>query len=158
MKRKRIKKLVYEGLGFPIVLKNVPTIEVQGETIPDINYNLLQKTVLLSLCYKPTPLTGNEIQFIRKYFEITLVEFGKKFGYSHVAVIKWEKHANHFAKIEPTTDICIRLFVFSQLSNKSTAFKHLYDNFDVMQLVKYRNQSSVDLLAINLEEDTKMVI
>lgn len=113
MKKKRIKKFIYEGLGFPIVLKNVPMIEMYGEQIPDIDYNALQKVVLLSLCHKPMPLTGNEIKFIRKYFEMTLIEFGKKFGCSHAAVIKWEKHGNRFAKIEPTSDVCIRLSIFS---------------------------------------------
>ncbi len=109
MKIKRIKKFTYEGLGFPIILKNVPVIKMQGEEVLDIDFNALQRTVLLTLCRKDCPLTGNEIKFIRKYFEMTLTEFGVKFGCSHSTVLKWEKQENHFAKIEPTTDICIRL-------------------------------------------------
>ena len=157
MKKKKIKKFVYEGLGFPIVLKNVPLIEMHGEMIPDIDYNDLQKTVLLHLCHKSIPLTGNEIKFVRKYLEMTLAEFGRKFGCSHVAVLKWEKHGNRFAKIEPTTDICIRLFVFSHLSNKGNAFRRLYDELDIMQLIKHRNQSEQDMLAIDIQEGLKMV-
>lgn len=158
MKKKKIKKFIYEGLGFPVVLKNVPTIEMYGEMIPDIDYNQLQKIVLLNLCHKPTPLTGSEIQFIRKFFEMTLADFGKQFGCSHVAVIKWEKFGSRFAKIEPTTDVCIRLFVFSHLNGKSSAFKQLYDNLDIMELLKCRNQTAQDIIAIDIEEDMGMVI
>jgi transcriptional regulator with XRE-family HTH domain len=155
MKKKKIKKFIYEGLGFPIVLENVPIINFHGETVPDIDYNQLQKAVLLHLCHKSSPLTGNEIKFIRKYFEMTLAEFGKKFGCSHVAVIKWEKFGNKFAKIEPTTDICIRLFVFSQLNTKDSAFRRLYDELDITELLKYRNQARDSMLEIDLQDVLK---
>lgn len=157
MKKKKIKKFIYEGLGFPIVLKNVPVIEIRGEKILDINFNGLQKAVLLSLCHKPMPLTGNEIKFVRKYFQLTLAEFGEKFGCSHPAVIKWEKHGNRFAKIEPTTDVCIRLFIFSHLNGKSNAFKKLYDELDIMQLMKHRNKIVHDMLSIDVDEELKLV-
>ncbi len=150
MKKKKIKKFVYEGLGFPIILKNVSVIEMHGEAVPDINFNQLQKTVILKLCHKSTPLTGNEVRFIRAYLEMTLAQFGEKFGCSHAAVIKWEKHSNRFAKIEPTTEICIRLFIFSHLNNKSNAFKQFYDELDISEFVKYRNQVTNDMLAIDL--------
>ena len=35
MTKKKIKKFVYGGLGFPIVLRNVPTIEMLGEEVLD---------------------------------------------------------------------------------------------------------------------------
>jgi hypothetical protein len=158
MKKKKIKKFIYEGLGFPIVLKNISVIEMLGEEVLDIDFNALQKTVLLSLCRKEMPLTGNEISFIRKYFEMTSTEFGMKFGCSHAAVLKWEKYENHFAKIEPTTDICIRLFIFSHISRRSGAFKQLYDDLDIGQLVKNRRQESSYLLAIDMDEDLEMVV
>ncbi len=156
MKKKKIKKFIYEGLGFPIILRNVPVVEMLGEEILDIDFNALQKTVLLSLCHKDSPLTGSEIKFIRKYFELTLVEFGLKFGCSHSAVLKWEKYENHFAKIEVTTDVCIRLFIFSQLNRKSGAFKQLYDELDINQLVKNRKQESSNILDIDMKEELGM--
>lgn len=157
MKKKKIKKLVYKGLGFPVILKNVPFIKIHGEMVPDIDFNDLQKVVLLNLCYKSAPLTGNEIKFIRKYFEMTLTEFGKNFGCSHVAVLKWEKHDNNFAKIEPTTDVYIRLFILSRLNCKSKAFKQLYDELDIVQFAKCFNHVMHNVLSIDIEEKTKMV-
>lgn len=157
MKNKKIKRFTYEGLGFPVILKNVPVVVMQGEEVLDVDYNALQKTVLLNLCRKDSPLTGNEIKFIRRYFEMTLAGFGVEFGCSHAAVLKWEKHENCFAKIEPTTDVCIRLFIFSHISRKSVAFKQLYDELDIRQLVKNRKQETC-ILAIDMEEELKMVV
>lgn len=159
MKKKQLKKFIYSGLGFPIILKNVPIIEVQGELVPNINYNALQKVVLLYLCHKSTPMTGNEIRFIREYFEMTLAEFGIKFGCSHVAVLKWEKFGNHFAKIEPTTDVCVRLFILSQLNCKSVIFKQVYDELDIQKLAKYQKSKTVyDAIAIDIEEEQKIAV
>ena len=158
MRRKKIKKFIYEGLGFPVILKNVPVIKMQGEEVLDIDFNALQKVVLLILCRKDSSLTGNEIKFIRKYFEMTSTEFGMKFGCSHSAVLKWEKYENHFAKIEPTTDICIRLFIFSRISKRSGAFKELYDALDIERLVKNRTQAVSYVLSVDLEEDLGMVV
>ena len=157
MKKKIRKRFVYEGLGFPIILKNISIIKKHGEIIPDIDFNRLQKIVLLNLCHKNEPLTGNEIRFIRKFFEMTLTEFGKNFGCSHAAVMKWEKYGNRFAKIEPTTDVYIRLFVFSHLNRKNNAFKELYEHLDIMQLLKHRNQITHVILVIDVKEKLKMV-
>ena len=71
MKQKVIKKYIFEGLGFPIVLINVPMRMMIGEWVLDIDLNLLQKNVLDALIHKSVPLTGAEVRFIRKYFELT---------------------------------------------------------------------------------------
>ena len=161
MKNKVLKKYTFQGLGFPVVLKNVPTIRIRGEICPDINYNELQKAVLFHLCHKQTPLTGNEIKFIRSYFEMTLIAFGEKFGVSHVAVLKWEKRKNWYAKIEPTTDLCIRLFVSSHMRFTGAAFMRLYNEIDVPKLARFHKQSDksqMKPLAIDLHEDLKMAV
>ncbi|HSX03639.1 MAG TPA: hypothetical protein VLG76_02815 [Rhabdochlamydiaceae bacterium] len=94
MRKKYAKKFVYEGLGFPVVLTNVRLVEKRGVCTPEIDYNKFQKHVLLALSLKTSPLTGNEIHFIRTYFEMTLENFGKQFGVTHVAVLNWEKTVN----------------------------------------------------------------
>lgn len=159
MKNKILKKYTYEGLGFPVLLKNVPTLRIRGEVVLDINYNDLQKAVLLHLCYKPVPLTGSEIKFIRAYLEMTLSEFGTQFGVSHVAVLKWEKRGNYYAKLETTTDVCIRLFIFSHLRSSGSAFRKLYDEIDIPKLAKYQKghiEAKIKTIAIDLQEDLKM--
>jgi len=159
MKKKILKRYVYEGLGFPVVLKNVPTILIRGELTPDIDYNALQKAVLILLCYKRAPLTGNEVKFIRKYFEMNLTEFGAEFGCSHAAVMKWEKFGNRFAKIGPATDVCIRLFSIYRLHCKSSAFKELYDRIKIQELAKCQKKPShFEPFAIDMSEDLEMAV
>ncbi len=160
MKTKILKRYVFEGLGFPVLLRNVPTVLIRGELVPDINYNTLQKTVLLQLCHKQSPLTGNEIKFIRKYFELTLTEFGEKFGFSHVSILKWEKRGNRYASLEPTTDVCIRLFVFSHLRSNGNAFRQLYNDLDIPKLAKIQKghlSTTAKPIAIDLQDDIKIV-
>lgn len=45
--------------------------KIRGVWTPDINYNELEKALLLALASKQTRLTGGEISFIRKYFEMS---------------------------------------------------------------------------------------
>ncbi|MCX6990534.1 MAG: hypothetical protein NTX49_05665 [Chlamydiae bacterium] len=149
---KEIERSLFEGLGFPIFLKNIPVIEIHGEEILDIDFNQLQKTVLLSLCYKPLPLSGSQIKYIRKYFEMTRSEFGEKFGYSEAAVIKWEKSSGNFAKMDLTTDECIRLFIFRKMDGRSDAFKEFYDELDIRRIVKNQKELADKMLSIDLRK------
>jgi transcriptional regulator with XRE-family HTH domain len=115
MKKKIQNKFVDYGCGFPVLLRHVPMVEYQGMWTPCINYNELEKAVLLMLCYKPTKLTGNEIRFIRLYFEMTLQIFAKRFGVRHPTVIKWENFKDDPTNMMLGTEKDIRLFVISQL-------------------------------------------
>lgn len=137
MKHKIQKSFTYEGLGFPIHLTNVPLVEVRGEFILDINFNHLQKAVLLHLCHKKTPLTGNEVKFIRKYFSLTKTAFGQLFGYSHSAVLKWENQEDSIARMAPTTEIYLRLHILEFLKGNARKFKELYDEIRIPQLAEY---------------------
>src|SRR5437016_2331627 len=87
----KIESFIYEGLGFPIRLFNVPMKKVFGEWAMDINFNVLQKNVLFMLARKPTPLSGNELRFIMGYLEMSTREFANLFDVTHVAVLKWLK-------------------------------------------------------------------
>ncbi len=59
------KEILYEGLGFPIVLKNVPMIELRGVWTLDVDLNILQKAASLALAHHLTDLTGNQVRYIR---------------------------------------------------------------------------------------------
>jgi DNA-binding transcriptional regulator YiaG len=140
MKHKIEKSYIFEGLGFPVHLTNVPMIEARGEFILDIDFNKLQKAVLLHLCHKKTPLTGSEVKFIRKYFSLTTVDFGLLFGYSHSAILKWENQEDNIARIAPTTEIYLRLYILEFLKKGAEDFKDLYDEIRIPQLAKYLKQ------------------
>lgn len=115
MERKIERQFVDYGCGFPIVLLNVPMIKLHGKWVPDVDYNMLEKSVLFDLCHKPSKLTGNEIRFIRLYFEMTLQAFAKRFGVQHPTVVKWEKFKDAPSNMTLGTEKDIRLFVIKQL-------------------------------------------
>lgn len=137
MKHKIKKLYIYEGLGFPVHLTNVPMVEIRGEFILDIDFNNLQKAVLLHLCHKKTPLTGSEVKFIRKYFSLTTTAFAELFGHSHSAVLKWENQEDGFARITPTTEIYLRLTILEFLHKKAADFRDLYHEIKIPELAEY---------------------
>lgn len=140
MKKKSVAKFEYDGLGFPIILLNFPLANVRGIQVPDIDYNQLQRNVLLAICRKPLPLTGNEIRFIRQYMQMTYSEFAHSFGVTHASVIHWEKSKNMFAKVLPTTELCIRLCILDVLHAKNKLFRETFRNFNYHELKVQKNQ------------------
>lgn len=141
MEKKRAKKFRYEGLGFPIILLDVPMIKVRDIWTPAIDFNELQKVVLVELCDMSFPLSGNQVHFIRTYFEMTLDAFGKHFGVTHVAVINWEKTKNKLAKINPSLELLIRLFILEKLKINNQIFRDIFREFNIQQIMKARNTS-----------------
>ena len=126
MERKIQKTFIDHGLGFPITLLNVPMIKIRGQWTPDIDYNALTKEVLLILSQKPVRLTGDEVKFLRLYFEMTLERFAKRFSVSHAAVIKWEKCQDEPTKMSWAMEKDLRLFVIFNLLGKPKKLAELY--------------------------------
>ena len=139
-KNTKAKIFEYDGLGFPITLLNFPLIEVRGVLVPNIDYNVLQKNVLFALSRKPHPLTGNEVRFIRQYLQMTYTEFANRFGVTHASVIHWEKSKNTFAKIQPTTELCIRLCILDIIHAKNKLFRDTFRNFNYLDFKSQKNQ------------------
>lgn len=125
-KTKIQKKYIDYSLGFPIVLLNAPMIKVRGEWVLKINYNDFQNNVLSFLARKNSKLTGDELQFIRKHFQMTTRKFGKRFSVKHTAVIKWAKAAREITNMSWTTEKDIRLFILDELKNGARDFQKLY--------------------------------
>ncbi len=46
METKKTKRFIYEGLGFPVILKNITMVKKRGVWTPFIDYNKLQKEVI----------------------------------------------------------------------------------------------------------------
>ena len=151
MKDRKRETFIFRGLGFPIKLVNVPMRKMVGEWVLDIDFDHFQLTVLHVLLEKPAPLNGNELRFIRKYLDISTTEFGKIFGVSHVAVIKWEKGT----RANPSTDVCIRLYMFDHLAKtKDKDFRKFYHKISLEELVKNRNEKAAPIV-INVFEELK---
>lgn len=153
MKKNRNNKItIYEGLGFPIKLVNVPTKVVLGETVLDINLGKFQRDVLHLVIYKNQSLAPAEIRFIRKYFEMTSTAFGKAFGVTHAAVLKWESGQG---RLPPTTELCIRLFVLDRLRAKNDEFGRLYHKIPLESLMERQKEPCDDNL-LEFHADQKL--
>jgi len=136
MKKSKDRKtdtFIYKGLGIPVKLINVPMKKAAGKWCIDIDMNKLMLVVLQEIIHKPTALTGDELCYIRTYLEMTTTEFGKVFGVSHVAVLKWESEQN---RISPPLELCIRLHVLNHLHVKDKEFRALYNDIDLQRLAK----------------------
>jgi DNA-binding transcriptional regulator YiaG len=149
MKQKKRDTLVYEGLGFPIRLINVPMKRVFGEWAIDIDFNALQIAVLHSLARKPTSLTGSEIRFIMDYFEMASRDFAKLFGVTHAAVLKWEKEES---KMNPSTEVYLRLYLLNHLKVSDKEFRKQYLKISPENLIhsigeNYHLEIDVDKIA-----------
>lgn len=138
-KETKIESFVYEGLGFPIRLINVPMRKVFGEWVMDINFNFLQKIVLHMLARKPNPLSGDELRFIMGYLEMPTRGFAKLFDVTHVAVLKWLKED---AKMNPNTEICLRLYLLDYLGVTDKEFRKLYVKIREKHLVDFEGESN----------------
>lgn len=75
----------------------------------DVDLNLLQKVVLLTLAHHPSEITGNQIRFVRNGLGLTQTELGKLFGVTHPAVVKWEKTSDKGSKMNLTTQRNLKL-------------------------------------------------
>ena len=157
MKGRNRKKetFIFNGLGFPIKLINVPMKKVCGEWCIDINMNKLMIVALEALARKPVALTNDELSFIRSYLQMTTTEFGKAFGISHVAVLKWESGEN---RISPALDLCIRLYILDHLHAKDAKFRAIYKELSLEQLSK-KEKGKIHPLAVDATtEDLKIAL
>lgn len=129
--KKKIQK-VYEGhgFGFPVVLLNVPMIQVRGEWLPDVNQNKLSEIVLGALIHKPYRLTGNEVHFIRIFLGMTLEQFAKRLDVTHPAVLKWEKKQTEPTGMIWSTEKDIRLFGLTKLQKHKNDFLSAYHELE----------------------------
>jgi len=148
MEKKKVKKFIYEGLGFPLILMDVTMVKKRDVWTPAIDYNKLQKEVLLALSHKPFSLTGNEIYFIRGYFEMTLEKFGNQFGVTHAAVLNWEKMGNKSAKINATTELCIRLFILEKLKINNQIFRDTFREFNMQGIAREQKEKITKPLSL----------
>jgi DNA-binding transcriptional regulator YiaG len=109
-------------------------IELRGASALDIDLNILQKVVLLALAHHPSDLTGNQIRFIRNWLTFTQTEFGKLFGVTHSAVVKWEKTGNKGSKMNLTTQRDLRLWLLDRLLAKEEDFRKA---FQIVHMTDY---------------------
>ena len=152
MKDHKTETRIFNGLGFPVKLIDVPMKKMLGEWTMDIDFTALQLVALRALAYKPVPLTKEELKFIRKFLVMTTTQFGKIFGVTHVAVLQWESGKR---RLSPSLELCIRLYILDHLHAKDKEFRNLYSKISLEELSKKRSEKIVPL-EINALEDLKI--
>ena len=152
---KIVKRFMYEDLGVPIVILNAPFKKIFGMWVLDINLNELQKSLLNALIRKSESLTGKELRFIRKYFEMTTSEFGTLLGVTHAAVLKWESDKSH---MPPTTEKCVRLYAYDRLKAKNDEFRKFYSQISIENLAKCQKNRHARRIKIDASDKALVLV
>lgn len=109
------KEYIDLRFGFPVHLLDVPMKELRGEAVPMVNGKFLRFAVLSALVFKPGPLNGHEVRFIRLWLEKTLVAFGQELGLTHAAIKKWESMGDKPTGTNRINDFYMRFLILEKL-------------------------------------------
>lgn len=127
MKMKIEKNYTYTGLGFPVELEKVEMVLLGNEWCPKVDVKKVADEVIKQLAIKDTPLTGNEVHFIRTHLGMSLRDFAKDVVHeTHVAVTKWENFEDKPTKMNTNTEIVIRNFIIEKTSSTSEKKSRFY--------------------------------
>jgi DNA-binding transcriptional regulator YiaG len=107
-----MKKITYNGLGFPIILKGVKTRKFRGEILPDINHRELEDLVFKTLLWLPAHFSGAHLAFVRSYMGLSQKEFATMLGLkTHATISGWELKKNKATGMLGTTEVVVRLLM-----------------------------------------------
>ena len=119
-----VDKYIYEGLGFPLELKNVEMVQVKNFdlpletiTIPRINIREVSDQAIQVLLAQPAELTGNQIGFIRVYFAISEAELAASLNRKKEDVVKWENSEKSTASMGAETEALLKQHIREALKN-----------------------------------------
>ncbi len=107
--------VLFQELGFPIMLVDPPMVQVRGETLPDINMADLQAAVFGLLVAKPSRLTGDEVKFIRKFLRLRQADLAEVLNMAnHSVVSQWESRQADSAGMDYNTEVLLRIWMASK--------------------------------------------
>lgn len=107
-----MKKIRYNGLGFPIDLMGVKTRKFRGEILPDINHRELEDQVFKTLLWLPAHFSGAHLSFVRGYMGLSQKDFATILGLkTHATISGWETKRNKATGMQGTAEVVIRLLM-----------------------------------------------
>lgn len=107
--------LMYQELGFPILLINPPMVTVRGQQVPDVNLRELQELVFHLLVAKPARFTGAEVRFVRKHLRLRQADLAEVLNMAnHTVVSQWESREDSPAGMDYNTEVVLRLWMASK--------------------------------------------
>ncbi len=125
-----MRSIIYKGLGFPINLKGVKTLEFRGEILPDINHRELEDLVFKTLLWLPAHFSGAHLSFVRGYMKLSQKEFATMLGLkTHATISGWESKKNKATGMQGPIEVIIRLLMadFIKESNFASHFKEFLE-------------------------------
>jgi hypothetical protein len=63
-----------------------------------------------------------------------------------ILYLSWEKMHDKPAKINPTTDLCIRLFILEKLNMSNQVFREAFREFDIGNIAKASRTASLKVM------------
>lgn len=118
MAKRMVRKYVYEGFGFPIVLNKVMLREFEGGWYPEIDHHDLALKTIKNLPLQHQRITGAQLKFIRHYFDMTLDKFAKDVVFkSKSDLMKLEKALK--PKMTVSDEMMLRLYIHGKVSVKT---------------------------------------
>jgi len=114
--------VVFQELGFPVVLVDPPLIEVRGQQVPEVNLKDLQAAVLRLLVVKPARLSGAEVRFIRKYLRLRQADLAEVLNMAnHSVVSQWESRDDEPTGMEYNTEVLLRIWMAAKAGEPELA-------------------------------------
>jgi DNA-binding transcriptional regulator YiaG len=123
-KTKFVKEFAYTLAGFPVVVEHVKVVVTGEGEFPLLDYEELDRHILVALATKPTKLTGNQVRFIRHSFELSLRDFAGLFRFKGSSACNWEKCANKSTSMEWPTELLLRTEVLIRFADEETAMQN----------------------------------
>lgn len=93
METQIVNNYEYQGLGVPVKLKQVKLVNIRGDWYPKIDVEQVAAELFESLLKKArtTPLTGEEIEFIRIHLNLSQTQFSQTLEIARATLARWEK-------------------------------------------------------------------
>lgn len=118
-----------DELGLPLIIRNVPIIEIEGHEVLDIDYSKISELLFASLILKPFPLTGAEVRFMRLFMGLTLESLAESLHVTHPTILGWERYGNEPTKMTDTTEAILRIFAAKQGAKDNELIGIILDKF-----------------------------
>ncbi len=126
MAQKKIKELVesyvYNELGFPIILKDVPIVQDREYEYPLINHKAVMNNAAFNLVIRHERLDGARLRFLRRFIGYSLDDLAALTDISKSTLHSWEKETDKPLEI-PSEKLRliftkVRNVLFDQISSK----------------------------------------
>lgn len=123
------KSVIYNALGFPIIIVNPSYIEFEGEKVLDVSPKKIQDHIFGLLINKPSRLTGAEVRFMRHYMELTQEALAEKLLLTNTSTVsKWESTNQAFTGMDRQTELVLRMRCKLHLNGRDRIAASFIDN------------------------------